>query len=100
MEHMNADRLIERIKQASALTGMTPATLCQYGIRNSRFFQNLLDGKDFQHGTATRLLKYLDGLSSADIDNSAGESAAGQPDQKSQKSPEQSVSTSETGVRP
>lgn len=56
---MDKHTLMSAIEQHSVLTGLKPSTICQYAVANRLFYANLMAGKDYQIGTATRLLKWI-----------------------------------------
>lgn len=88
---MDRTTLIERIEAHAKATKLKASTICQYAIQNRNFYQNLLDGKDYQIGTATRL---LDWLSSADgVEHSLTVSAV-QPVQSDNSAPQSQQSVS------
>jgi hypothetical protein len=94
---MNTDRatLIARIERFAAESGLKPSVVCHYAIRNQRFHDNLLDGRNYWHGTAERLLNWL---SSTDPKNVGASPASRQPAQKSRKSLKHTVSGAETNA--
>lgn len=56
---MDKHTLMSAIEQHSARTGLKPSTICQYAVANRLFYENLVAGKDYQIGTATRLLEWI-----------------------------------------
>jgi hypothetical protein len=57
---MDRQHLINKIEQFSDASGLKPSTICQYAVLNGRFYDNLVSGRDYQIGTAQRLIDWID----------------------------------------
>jgi len=57
---MDRQELIYKIEAFSAASGLRPSTICQYALLNRRFYDNLVAGRDYQVGTAQRLVEWMD----------------------------------------
>lgn len=57
---MDRNQIIKAIDDYAKATGLKQTTICQYAIRNRRFYKNLKDGLDYRVGTARRVLDWID----------------------------------------
>jgi len=56
---MDRATLIQAMDDYCRRAGLKPSTVGQYALRNRRFYDNLVAGRDFQVGTAERLLAWM-----------------------------------------
>lgn len=56
---MHRTRIIKAIETYSDVTGLKPSTICQYALRNRRFYDNLVTGGDYLSSSAERLMDWI-----------------------------------------
>jgi hypothetical protein len=63
---MDRQDLIFKIEQYGRAANLKPSTICQYALLNRRFYANLCAGRDYQIGTAQRLVEWMENNPPAD----------------------------------
>lgn len=56
---MHRTRIIKAIETYSDVSGLKPSTICQYALRNRRFYDNLVTGGDYLSRSADRLMEWI-----------------------------------------
>lgn len=56
---MQRTEIIKAVDAYAEASGLKQTTICQYAVQNRHFYDNLVGGKDYQVGTADRLIEWM-----------------------------------------
>lgn len=57
---MDSETILKAIDDYAAASGLTRGTICQYALKNNRFYDRLAEGGECLPRTAKRLLAWIE----------------------------------------